>query len=380
MKLAIISHTEHYRRDGKIVGWGATVREIDHLCSGFEEIWHVAPLHPEEPPASARPYRSDNVKFIPLIPTGGPGLWDKLGIVKALPGTMHTIWKVLREVDVFQFRAPTGMGVYLLPALTLLTRKKGWFKYAGNWKQARTRSYAWQKWWLTRVNRRPVTINGRWPGQPAHILPFENPCLDRDEREEGRLVVNSKRYHLPLTACFVGRLDASKGVDRIIEALEELQPGVLITMHFVGDGPGRGTYEKRCQALTVNCVFHGFLDRAEVGEIMAESHLLLLPSDSEGFPKVLAEGWNYGCIPVVSDVSAIPQYVNEKSGFLWQKTGRLSFAKILNSIDWTAEEALKNRSGEGFELAERFTFDHYNRRVLQIISEQFNENHLIPRK
>ncbi|RMH12405.1 MAG: capsular biosynthesis protein, partial [Gammaproteobacteria bacterium] len=53
MKLAIISHTEHYLRNGQIVGWGPTITEINHLTEIFEEIWHVAVFKEEPAPPSA---------------------------------------------------------------------------------------------------------------------------------------------------------------------------------------------------------------------------------------------------------------------------------------------------------------------------------------
>ncbi|MFN0036635.1 MAG: capsular biosynthesis protein, partial [Saprospiraceae bacterium] len=77
MKLTIISHTEHYLRDGQVVGWGPTVREINHLLEVFEEIWHVAVLHPGQAPSSSLPYVSDKIHFVPLRPFGGPRLTDK---------------------------------------------------------------------------------------------------------------------------------------------------------------------------------------------------------------------------------------------------------------------------------------------------------------
>ena len=41
MKLAIISHTEHYKLpDGSIVGWSPTVNEINHVLEIFDE-WVV---------------------------------------------------------------------------------------------------------------------------------------------------------------------------------------------------------------------------------------------------------------------------------------------------------------------------------------------------
>ena len=51
LKLAIISHTEHYLKDGKFVGWGPTVAEINHLAGMFEEIWHIAVLYEGDPPS-----------------------------------------------------------------------------------------------------------------------------------------------------------------------------------------------------------------------------------------------------------------------------------------------------------------------------------------
>ena len=43
MKLAIISHTEHYKtKAGTIVGWSPTVNEVNHLLEIFDEIYHVA--------------------------------------------------------------------------------------------------------------------------------------------------------------------------------------------------------------------------------------------------------------------------------------------------------------------------------------------------
>ena len=40
MKLAIISHTEHFTdENGNLVGWGPTIREINYLAKHFEYIY-----------------------------------------------------------------------------------------------------------------------------------------------------------------------------------------------------------------------------------------------------------------------------------------------------------------------------------------------------
>ena len=83
MKLVIISHTEHFLKNGQIVGWGPTVREIDYLSSLFDTIIHVAVLHPNvgEIPNHVRPYTSKTIEFRALVPYGGKRFFDKLSII-----------------------------------------------------------------------------------------------------------------------------------------------------------------------------------------------------------------------------------------------------------------------------------------------------------
>ena len=232
MKLAIISHTEHYRNeDGEIVGWGPTITEINHLLDRFEEIYHVAFFHEVTPPPSSIAYQSDRVKFVALPPSGGRSLREKFTVISNLPKTLSVVNNVLKKVDAFQFRAPVGIGVYLIPYLTYAVKKKGWFKYAGNWAQENPPlGYAIQRNLLKNQSRK-VTINGNWPDQPNHCLTFENPCLTLKEREEGVKVIEQKKYAPKFTFCFVGRLEDAKGVQRIIDAFSA---GKEIKKNFSG--------------------------------------------------------------------------------------------------------------------------------------------------
>src|SRR5690554_4710251 len=217
MKLAIISHTEHYRNpEGAIVGWGPTISEINHLAKDFDEIYHVAFLHPGTPPPSSLPYTRTNIHFVALTPVGGKGMGAKMKIVGSIPDVIKTVQQTLKKVDVFQLRTPTGIGVFLIPYLTLFSRKKGWYKYAGNWSQKNPPlGYAFQRSML-KSQKRKVTINGNWPDQPNHCLTFENPCLTETEREEGLAISQMKNFAPPFSFCFVGRLEDAKGVQRSI--------------------------------------------------------------------------------------------------------------------------------------------------------------------
>ena len=157
------------------------------------------------------PYTSENIHFIPLPFTGGKRLIDKMDVIWNALGTILKVFKYLRKVDCFKLRAPTGIGVYLIPILTLFTKKKGWFKYAGNWSQNNPPfGYAIQRWFLKRQHRN-VTINGRWANQPKQCLTFENPCITEKYRLEGITTVKNKNFTQPFIYCFAGRLKMRRG-------------------------------------------------------------------------------------------------------------------------------------------------------------------------
>lgn len=368
MKLAIISHTEHYQDiDGNIVGWGPTISEINHLAKDFEEIYHVAFFYPGPAPPSALPYIQKNIHFVPLKPVGGSGLVNKLKIVASAPTILRVISQTLKKVDVFQFRAPTGMGVFVIPYLTWFGKKKGWFKYAGNWMQKNpSLGYAFQRRFL-KIQKRPVTINGKWKDQPKHCLSFENPCLTQTDRELGLEVVRLKEFNPPFCFCFVGRLEDAKGVQRILDSLASWsEKEQIANVHFVGDGEKRDHYIEIAKQRNIPAVFHGFLEREKVFEIYKQAHFFLLPSSaSEGFPKVIAEAMSFGCIPIVSNVSSIGQYVNSKNGFILEPCSAEGLQVSLRMA--LEKDDLKVMANKGHNSVSNFTFAHYRYRIQQEI-------------
>jgi len=369
MKLAIISHTEHYKdAQGIPVGWGPTVSEINHLAQHFETIYHVAMLYPNQAPPSSLPYLHANIVFVPLPPSGGSTFFSKLNILWQAPKTIAIVKKTLQQADAFQLRVPTGIGTYLIPYLTHFSKKQGWYKYAGNWNQeAAPLGYRWQRALLKKQTRK-VTINGNWPTQPAHCYTFENPCVTLEERNEGVKIIQQKLYEGAFSFCFVGRLDDAKGVQRIIDAFITVPLDRIKKVHFIGDGDKMESYKTQCIAAKIPAVFHGFLPRKKVFAIYRECSFLLLPSTaSEGFPKVIAEGMNFGCIPIVSGVSSIGQYINERNGYIVSPTSAHRLSVILKELLEENPKILKKKATHGYTIASKFTFSHYNHRILHEI-------------
>lgn len=374
MKLAIISHTEHYKNnEGTVVGWGPTISEINQLAPYFSHIYHIAMLHPSAAPPSALPYVAKNVTFVPLPVSGGKSFTAKLSLVTNTPKTLLIVKKTLKKADCFQLRTPTGIGVYLIPYLTHFQKKKGWFKYAGNWNQKNPPlGYALQRKFL-KQQKRVVTINGKWPNQPNQCLTFENPCLKEAERKDGLQIIETRTFKGPFSFCFVGRLEDEKGVQRIIDAFSNLgDKDVINHIHFVGNGAKIKEYKAQCAALQLPVSFHGFLKRDKVFNLYKTCQFLLLPSTaSEGFPKVIAEAMNFGCIPIVSAVSSIGQYINTQNGFVVTPTTASKLEEVLNVAIHLTPEQLKEKAKKGYIVAEDFTFSHYNHRIFtEILKEQ----------
>ena len=367
--LTIISHTEHYKKpDGTIVGLGSTVTEINQLLEIFDSIIHVAMLHDETAPPSSLSYVSDQITFVAIPALGGQKFSDKVSILWKAPAVLKTVHAAISKTDYFQFRAPTGIGVFVIPYLVLFSSKKGWFKYAGNWKQTSAPvAYRFQRWMLKNQGRK-VTINGIWDDQPKQCLSFENPCLTLKELEEGTNVIRNKTVQSQgIDFCFVGRLEDEKGVGLLIDAFLNLtteEKARINNIHIVGDGKLMSVYKHKVKDGGLKFIFHGFLARQEVQNIYKMSHCMILPSASEGFPKVVSEAMNYGCLPVVSDISSISHYIkDEENGFLLDPITSENLSKkikkVLNLDDSQYSQMIASQSNEHH----KFTYTYYNNRI-----------------
>lgn len=369
MKLAVISHTEHYKdANGNIVGWGPTVSELNHLLEVFETIYHIAMFYDHSPPPSSLPYTSERIIFVPIPAVGGRGFADKFKIIRHSVSVLRTVHKTLRQVDYFQLRTPTGIGVFLIPYLTFFSRKKGWYKYAGNWNQEQPPlGYRLQRWML-KHQKRKVTINGRWPNLPAQCLTFENPCLTLSDLNEGASILSEKSIEGQLDICYVGRLEKPKGVEYIIKSVNSLsypEKQRIKAVHLVGNGNDLEYFKTIAKNTDVNFIFYGFLSRNDVFEIYKASQVFLMPTTaSEGFPKVISEAMNFGCLPIVSKVSSINQYVKHlESGFCLKAVNYNEIILSLRMVFNLKNEEYQLMLSQQRPLLENFTFAHYNERI-----------------
>lgn len=381
MKLVIVSHTPHYRHHGSLVAWGPTVREIDQLARVFSEIVHVAPLHAGPAPRSSLPYLAKSIRIQPVRPSGGPSLVDKLSILTALPHYMKTIWRESTEADVAHIRCPAAISLAALFLFTLrASPARRWAKYAGNWQPDGREPIAYrvQRWLLAhRLHRGTVTVNGHWSGQSRHIYSFFNPSFLPSEIASARKIGLCKSPPSSARLLFVGRLEASKGAHRALSIAARLKcSAVPLTLEVVGDGPERAALELQARALGLEdrVFFHGWLSRDALSLLYEQAHFLLLPSASEGWPKVISEAMAYGAIPVAAAVSCIPEILaSTGGGFALPLDDLDGFAQTIKSLIERPEDWII-ASRAGIEAAPRFSYDHYLSAVRQMFQDAWGDS------
>lgn len=367
MKLLIVSHMPHHHRDGAVVGWAPTVRELDRLATRFDRVRHIACLHPGPAPDSAIPYSAGNITLVPVPPSGAEGFLGKLDVLRTSPTYIRTILRELHDADMVHVRAPAHIA--LISMVLLSARKRPaprWFKYAGNWKpEGRdSPSYAFQRWWLARGwHRGVVTVNGEWPDQESWVRTFFNPSLDEGDVERGNAIAGTKRLTSPLRLLFVGRVETAKGAGRAIEVVSRLrQLDVECHLEMIGDGDERAKFEALASERGVadRVSFLGWQPPVSVYAAYERAHVMVLPtSASEGWPKVLSEGMAYGVVPVAGAVSSIPQYLAQlRTGAALRPDDIEGFATaiakyVASPSTWSAE------SKRAVAATQWFTFRHY---------------------
>lgn len=364
-RLLIVSDTPMWLSDdGRVVTYEPTLREIEEVASLFEEVMWIGFHRKNYNFGSGRPTVVSTIKFKMLIASGGEQWISKIKNLVLLPYYFAMVTYYLMKNQYVHTRGPS-IPAFLVVILSFIFRKKKyWNKYAGNWSSEHgPYFYRLQKKVLLKAQFSRVTINGRWRDQLPHVLSFENPCFTENELLTARQNSLKKNFEPPFTICFVGRLEEAKGVGNMLAAFGKLSdPTKVSVLILAGSGDLINHYETLAQKSAIPSRFMGAVKRIELNDVYAQSHILLLPSRSEGFPKVLSEAIAFGCIPVVANVSALSQFIqNGVNGFLLKDnsadTIKLTLDLILNRID------LQHISNNACALADQFTYQKFIDRI-----------------
>jgi glycosyltransferase involved in cell wall biosynthesis len=363
-----------WQKEHEVVVFEPTLREVEMLTQIFDEITWIGFGNSAIANANSRGDRTGKIRFHVFKMQGGSGMISKLKLALYFPYYIFIIVKYLSKATYVHTRAPS-VPAFIAIVISLFDRgRKYWHKFAGNWMEAHPpKSYLLQKKLMLRASATKGTVNGQWDNMPPHIYAFENPCFTEAELHAARQAASVKRFDGKLTLLFVGRIEYEKGVGRVIEALKLLNDTELNGIEkvlFIGKGKDWDALTEQAKTLKVAYEFTGTRHREELEKLYATSHIFLLPSSaSEGFPKVIAEAAAFACMPMVSSVSSITQYVHDsENGVVYENLEPATIAKQLSLMLGDRNE-LTRRATAAVNIADLYTYERYNQRIS---SEIFN--------
>lgn len=179
----------------------------------------------------------------------------------------------------------------------------------------------------------------------------------------------------PYRFIFVGRLCRPKGVYELIEAFSLLQSSARVELMVVGDGPEKDNLVELSQSLEIadKILFTGAV--RDVFTYMDKAHAFVLPSYSEGIPRVVMEAFAAG-VPVIStNIPGVKQLITDKvNGRLVPVKDARSLATAMNYFLDNQDITKQYISVSRDLIVERFSAkrlaNDYKREYLKIIARR----------
>ena len=220
------------------------------------------------------------------------------------------IFNAMYHADHIHLRCPGNIGLLGCFVQILFPNKIKSAKYAGNWdpKSKQPWTYRLQKYILanTFLTRNiEVLVYGDWDNQSKNIKPFFTATYLEAEKE----LIVKKGIDQTIEFVFVGSLVEGKNPMYAVKLIEQLvKKGNKAVLNLYGEGIERDFLENYIEEHQLQniIILHGNQDKETLKKAYQENHFVILPSRSEGWPKAVAEGMFWGCVPVATKVSCVP--------------------------------------------------------------------------
>ena len=321
MKLLIVSGAPLIPSANRWSAYGPYVKEMELWAKYADEIQFCAPIWETDRGLLVTEIPFEIQPPIPLKEFDIKSLKQGIKAVYATFLNFLIIVKAMRTADHIHLRCPGNIGLLGCIAQIFFSQKAKTAKYAGNWdpKASQPLSYRLQKRILSNTfltRNMQVLVYGEWERSTKNIKPF----FTASYKETDKIMVPIRKISRQdqqgnaVRFLFVGTLSEGKRPLYAIKLVEQLlQSGCAAHLDLYGEGRERPLLEKYIQdkGLEGNIVLHGNQTAETVRLAYQQNHFLLLPSKSEGWPKVVAEAMFWGCVPIASAVSCVPNMLDK---------------------------------------------------------------------
>jgi len=175
-----------------------------------------------------------------------------------------------------------------------------------------------------------------------------------------------------LGVLFVGRLSQAKNVDVILRAVAVLvreQKHLEVTI--VGDGPERASLETIATTEGIRpCVtFAGAVPQERVFDFYEQAHVVVLASETEGWPKALSEGMAFAAVCIGSNRGLVPQMLADDRGLLVEPGSVPELASALRHV-YNDPVAASRMAQAAAEWSRRFTLGEFSRELRRVLEDR----------
>jgi glycosyltransferase involved in cell wall biosynthesis len=371
MNFVIITHVQHIKEKANYFGYAPYVREMNIWLKHVDQVTVVAPIETSQLDNIHLAYQHKNLTFKEVSNFNSTSFLNSIRTLFKLPSILLAIFLAMKNADHIHLRCPGNMGLLGCLVQILFPNTSKTAKYAGNWdpnaKQPLT--YKIQKWILNNTfltKNMQVLVYGAWEGSSKSIKPFFTATYSETKRENllPRILQPKIRF------VFVGTLSDGKQPLYAIQLVENLKTlGLDVQLDLFGDGILRNELASYIESnhLAAFIFLKGNQNKETIEQAYKESHFLILPSKSEGWPKVVAESMFWGCLPLTTNVSCVNYMIgNGDRGMLLHLRLEEDTQSVLGLIN--NEEKYLEMCMSARDWSQLYTTEYFESEIVKLLA------------
>jgi glycosyltransferase involved in cell wall biosynthesis len=370
MKFAIVTHVIHKKQGNQYYAYAPYVREMNVWAKQVQELIIVAPMTKQERTPVDSFYDHTHIRFVPVDSFNILSFKGLFKTIFNIPKISLALYKAMYCADHIHLRCPGNIGLLGCFVQILFPSTPKTAKYAGNWdpKSKQPWSYRLQKWILSNsflTRNMQVLVYGEWPNQTKNIKSFFTATYPNHDTSP----LLPKVLKGTITFVFVGTLVKGKNPLYVVQLVAELfQKGYDVVLRIYGEGVQRALLESYIlkHKLEGIIVLEGSQNQEIIKKAYQNSHFVVLPSESEGWPKAIAEGMFWGCVPAATSVSCVPFMLdNGNSGILLEMNLENDIRQLEKVLD--DESCFQMMSKKGSDWSRTYTLDVFENEIEKLL-------------
>lgn len=309
MKVVVISSSPFIPKDGQFHAYSPYVKEMAIWARHADEIAFFCPIWKTDKGLLIAPIQFPISKMFIAAEFSITTFRNTLLAFLHSFRNFYLLFKAMAWADHIHLRCPGNIGLMGCIVQIFFPRKPKTAKYAGNWDPDSKQpwSYKLQQFILSNTfltKNMQVLVYGEWEGSSQNIKPF----FTATYHESDKIAVEPRSLNGLVSMIFVGTLSEGKRPLYAVELVEALyKRGINIHLSLYGHGPEKEMLEAYIYEyqLEKQIALKGNFPQDAMKKVYQDAHFVILPSQSEGWPKVVAEGMFWGCLPIATPVSCV---------------------------------------------------------------------------